>query len=258
MMRTSVLVGIIWLFPLLGHASDNRRELEFAATIKHHLTIGEIVDLPIKERTFLAIHTRSLFDEPYGTAIILHDQGGFPDQENVIHSLRIALLRHRWNTLSIQLPLQEMGVPEQEYYGLFPEAKDRIKAAIAFLRKSGEQSIALVGHGLGALMGLYSLSGDPQNIAAFVAISLAVPDTGRQYAQTLAFIEQLQLPLLDIYGENDLPAVVDSARKRRLAALKNPDYRQVQLDDTGHLFRHNNYLLSKRVAGWLSRGFIER
>ncbi|WP_235185833.1 DUF3530 family protein [Methylomarinum vadi] len=257
-MRTSVLVGIMWLLPLLGQASDSRREQEFAAAIKRHLTIGEIVDLPVKDRTFLAIHTRSLIDEPYGTAIILHDQGGFPDQGGVIHSLRITLPQHRWNTLAIQLPLWEMGVAEHEYYDLFPEAKERIGAAIAFLRQSGEQSIAMVGHGLGALMGLYSLNGDPQNIAAFAAISLAVPDTGRQYAQTLAFIEQLQLPLLDIYGENDLPAVVDSARKRRLAALKNPDYRQVQLDDAGHLFRHNNYLLSKRVAGWLGRGFIER
>nr|WP_305910144.1 DUF3530 family protein [Methylomarinum sp. Ch1-1]MDP4519568.1 DUF3530 family protein [Methylomarinum sp. Ch1-1] len=221
---------------------------------RKHLNKGEVVWLQAQQRPFLAIHTESVDIDTRGAAIILHDRAAYPDQQVVVHALRTILPEHRWSTLALQMPIREMGASAQDYYPLFPEAKARIEAAVDFLDKTEVGNIVVVGYGMGALMGLYSIDKNLDNtLGGLVTISLPVSEGTDRRPQFLARLAKIRLPLLDIYAEHDLPAVVNGARKRQLAANKNPAYRQDEISATDHLYRHNEALLVKRVYSWLSR-----
>jgi len=237
-----------------GLASDENREAEFAEEISKTLTLGKTVWLQAADQKFLALHAEAEKASGKGAVIILHDSGGHPDQQALMHTLRTVLPEHHWDTLALQMPLREIGADSDEYDALFPEAHARIDAGIQYLRQNGAETLVLVGYGLGALMAVSALNQKPMpHIKALVTISLPVPGTEIKAAQTLAFIKQIKIPMLDIYGELDQPDVVKSARKRRLAATENKDYRQVTINDEGHRYLHDEGLLVKRIYSWLTR-----
>jgi alpha/beta superfamily hydrolase len=255
MIRSAVLISICLLFVSVSQAGNSKREQEYADILNNTLKMGKIVWLQAQGRKFLSIYTETVQINNRGTAIILHDRTGYPDQQYLIHGLRTVLPQHNWATLSLQMPVREMGASESEHYVLFEEAKARIEAAVAYLRQDEVKNIVMIGYGLGAMMGLYTASENNNDFNGIVAISLAVPETGHKLAQTLSFINNIQLPFLDIYAELDLPEVVDSARKRKLAAKENSDFRQVKIAGADHLFQHNHSLIVKRVYSWLRRTF---
>jgi len=186
-----------------------------------------------------------------GTAIILHDIGGHPNQQQLIYGLRVFLPEHNWATLSLQMPLREAGVEKEEYYALFPEAAARIQAGINYAKNNGAGNIVVVGYGLGGLMAAYALSEQAIDIKALAAISLPVPAIEDKTAQTLELIRKIKIPMLDIYGALDVPDVTESARERRLAGKDNTGYRQVKINDEGHTYLHDDGLLVKRIYSWL-------
>jgi hypothetical protein len=49
-----------------------------------------------------------------------------------------------------------------------------------------------------------------------------------------------------------LPAVLDSARQRRMAGKDNPVYRQIRMDGEDHGYQQDYDLLVKRVYSWLT------
>jgi hypothetical protein len=59
--------------------------------------------------------------------------------------------------------------------------------------------------------------------------------------------------MLDIYGEWDLLNVVMTARDRQVAGKENKVFRQIELENEGHLFSNDSELLVKRIYGWLTR-----
>ncbi len=65
----------------------------------------------------------------------------------------------------------------------------------------------------------------------------------------------LNIPVLDIYAEQDMAETRLTARKRRLAARENTNYRQLEIADTDRRYSHNETLLIKRVYSWLRRQF---
>ncbi|MEJ2528758.1 MAG: DUF3530 family protein [Gammaproteobacteria bacterium] len=132
--------------------------------------------------------------------------------------LRTGLTEHGWETLSLQMPLAPLGVASTAYASLIPEAAPRISAAIEFLKQRKIKKIVIIGHSLGARMGLEALAaGVPKEVIAFVAIGTPTrvddPETG-----TLGALKKIKLPLLDIYGSRDLPSVMTGAKARELAA----------------------------------------
>lgn len=177
----------------------------------------------------------------------------------MIKNLRTFFPQHHWATLSIQLPIREASAPVQDYYSLFSEAKNRLNAAIEFAKNEKVQQIAIVGYGLGGLMATYALSETKnENVAALVTISLPVPETSENTVQTLQFIPKITQPMLDIFGQNDMPDVVRSARDRAVAGKINPHYRQVQIDHEGHFFLHDDDVLVKRIYSWLNSAELKK
>ena len=240
-------------FACIVWASNEQRENHYAAEIKKNLQLGSAIDLISDNNKFLALYTESEAIKNKGTAILLHDQGQHPDQKYLIHLLRTMLPEHNWATLSLQMPLREYGVKSDDYYALFPKAIQRIQAGIEYLQKNNIKNIVLVGYGMGSLMALHFINETQATaVNALVTISLPVPETEIQTAQTLTFLKKINVPFLDIYGTKDIPTVSNSARNKRIAARGNPNYRQVKINQVGRSFRNHEDLLVKRVYSWLS------
>lgn len=249
---TCISVALYLCGALTCVASDEKREAEFATDIQKTLNIGHAVWLESSGKKFLSLYTDTAKNPRSGIIILLHDVGGHPNQQAIIKNLRTFFPEHHWATLSIQMPVREASAPVQDYYSLFPEAKTRLTAALDFAKKEKAEKVVVIGYGLGGLMASYALAeAKNADVNALVAISLPVPETSEITAQTLAFIPKLTLPMLDIYGSLDMSNVVNSARERQVVGKTNADYRQVKIDNEGHLYLHDDGLLVKRIYSWI-------
>ena len=260
MMHRLILALVINCFIVNSWASNELQELEYAEEIESSYSTGKIIWLQAKGRKFLTLYTESEQLVNAGTAIILHPMNGHPDQKKLINPLRTYLPEHNWATLSIQLPILGIDANKQEYYPLFDDAQARIQAGIDYLVSAKVTNIVLIGYGLGGTMAMYYLkkNSTKKDIKAIVAISLSVPKAEYKQVQTIDFISQMKQPFLDIFAEYDLPAVTDSARKRRIAAKASSAYRQFQIEGEGHLFQHDEGLVVKRVYSWIYRTFNKK
>ena len=244
-------VFVLSLFMVAVYASDQQRELEYAQILQQTKT-NNVVWLKAGEQTFLGLFTEAEKNNNARAVILLHDSGGYPDQQPLIQGLRSLLPQRNWTTLAIQLPLREMGASQDDYYGLFDEAHARIKAAVEYLRSNGAQTISLIGYGMGGAMAAYSLSQDVAGLAGFAAISLPLPETSVPQAQIGEFIKKITVPFLDIYAEFDLPNVADTARQRRMLGKENPVFIQVMINGENHAYQNDPNMLVKRVYSWLA------
>jgi hypothetical protein len=59
------------------------------------------------------------------------------------------------------------------------------------------------------------------------------------------------VPILDLFGQHDLEAVVSGAPGRAEAAAANSGYRQVQTAEADHFFEGQDEVLVELVSGWL-------
>ncbi len=202
---------------------------------------------------FLALFTPAQTGEAEGAAILLHDRGAHPYWPAPIRPLAETLPRHGWATLSIALAEGEQA--EQQN-------RQRIDAAKQELGKRGLNNIVLIGHGDGARTALLYIE-TKGDATALVTIGLPI-SPGEAGRKVLERIAALPLPLLDIYGSDDLPQVRESARSRAAAArgtlapaLKKGDgpspFAQIEFEGADHLFHHAGTRLAKRIAGWLNR-----
>ncbi len=240
-------------FSCILWASDFQRENQFADEIKKNIKLGSAIYLKSDNNKYLALYTETESLENKGTIILLHDQGQHPDRKRLIHALRAILPQHNWATLSLQMPVREFGAKSVDYYTLFPEAMQRIQTGVEYLQNSDTKNIVLLGYGMGSLMAVHFINESKTSaVKALVTISLPVPETNIQTAQTLSFLKNINIPVLDIYGTEDIPTVSDSTRKRRVAARNNPNYRQFKINQAGRSFQNHEDLLVKRVHSWLS------
>lgn len=117
---------------------------------------------------------------------------------------------------------------------------------------------------------------------AFIAVSLGMLDKNKKPESISQQLEKISIPVLDIYGSNDLDHVTSTALSRALAAKISSDavtstkqlesykrsaiaksstqnsqgyisYRQIVIDGASHDFSGSSYQLTKRIAGWLER-----
>ena len=195
--------------------------------------VGEAVDLTQagKSEKVLGLFTPSTAKKRQGGAVILHGIGAHPNWPDIIYPLRTELPEHGWTTLSIQMPVLANDADPAKYAPLF------------------------IGHSLGSAMGSYYLSITPKSgIRAFVGIgmSLSKADPKMDTPTTLA---KIKIPVLDLYGSQDLASVLDSVKRRgnagRLAG--NKYYRQLRIMGADHFFLDMDTVLVKRVHGWLKR-----
>jgi len=247
-MRNTILFSIILISCLLTGlfsaqaASDTAKEKRWAAQIKDNLLDGELIWLSAKGQSekFLGIYTRETAKVAQGGAIILHGMGAHPDWPEIIFPLRTQLPEYGWTTLSIQMPVLDNDAAFADYAPLFAEVAGRIDAAIALLKSKGINNIVLIGHSLGATMGAYYLSSNKK--------------TAIRNMDSPSSLANINLPLFDIYGEQDMGSVLDSVERRANAAEQagNKYYYQLRIPGADHFFLDREEVLVKRVRGWLN------
>lgn len=238
-----LLLSILLLAATLAHGADYAREKKWADEITPGIVTGDPVYLEAgSEHKFLTLFTAA--PNAKEAVIVVHGMGVHPDW-NLIGVLRNGLADAGYTTLSVQMPVLANEAKPEDYPPTFPEASKRLEAAVAFLQAKGYKDIALVSHSMGSRMADYYLGKHPgAPIKAWAAIGLSGNYSG---------LKGVKFPVLDLYGENDLPPVLKSA-KARAATIKNiPGSQQVKAPKTDHFFNNRDAKLVDYVKGFLDR-----
>lgn len=250
------LIFLLFLLPALTLAgSDTAKEKRWAAQIVDTLIDGEAVWLEAGGRRFLAIFTPAEAPETRGAAILLHGIGAHPDWPEVIHPLRTALPAYGWATLSLQMPVLSNAAKASDYPPLFDEVAPRIAAAVNWLKQRGIRNQALIAHSLGTAMASDYLAGKPDPvIRAYVGVSM-IESRADPRLSNVAALMKIRLPVLDIFGSQDLDSVRQAApaRARAARAANNRHYVQVEIPGADHFFAAHEEALVRRIRGWLKR-----
>lgn len=247
-----LITVLLFVLPLNSYASDLAKEKRWAAQVVDAIIDGDAVWLNDGTSDFLGIYTEAQEDK--GRAVIvMHGTGIHPDWQQVIQPLRVGLTERNWNTLSIQMPILANEAEYLDYAPLYDEVAPRIEAAIKYLKEHGSKDIVLIGHSQGSAMTAYYLSGTKPDVKGFVAIGMAAfADDPRM--NSIKSLEQIQLPLLDLYGSEDLDSIKASTKTRADTAKKagNRNYTQIEIKGN-HFFDGNEKTLVDTVASWLEK-----
>lgn len=247
-MLKKIILLVTVLLPMSVVASDLAKEKRWADQVVDSIMDGDAVWLNDGKSKFLTIYTEA-GDASARAAIIMHGTGIHPDWQQVVQPLRVGLTEHKWNTLSIQMPVLANEANYSDYAPLYDEVAPRVNAAIKFLRDRGINEIVLIGHSQGSAMAAYYLSSTQQPVKGFVAIGMSAFAKDRRM-NSIRALEKIKVPVFDLYGSDDLKIIIDSARSRAAAAEKNKHYIQQQ-NKGNHFFDGEEDALVSEVAAWL-------
>jgi alpha/beta superfamily hydrolase len=66
-------------------------------------------------------------------------------------------------------------------------------------------------------------------------------------------LKSIKIPVLDLYGSEDLPGVLETVQMRKQAASHNPGYSQQVIQGAEHFFDNYNEQLISAINDWLSK-----
>lgn len=232
---------LLLLFALSVSAADYAREKKWADEVAPGIVVGDPLYLgPVEGHKFLVLYTEAA--KPKGAVIVVHGLGVHPDW-NLIGVLRSGLAEQGYTTLSVQMPVLAADTQSDAYPVTFDEAAARLQAAAAYLKAKGYGMIGIVSHSLGSRMSLHYLVGNPDApVKAWVAIGMP---GGEGYGK-------VRIPVLDLYGDNDLPGVLQNAGVRA-ASFKVKGSKQVVVPQADHFFNNRDAELVGFVTAYLDR-----
>ena len=206
-------------------AQDYEREKRWSDEIVPGLVVGEAVWLngPADKR-FLGLYTESKSANP--AFLLVHGVGVHPDH-GVIGVLRASLADAGYTTLAIQMPVQRSDAGLKDYHPVvFPNAIERIRTAARWLLGKGHTRIVLLSHSMGSWMSNVYFEETPEPpFSAWICMGL----TGG-YGD----LRNVTVPVLDLYGENDLPSVMRADWRRRATVSAIPGSLQVRIAGADH------------------------
>ena len=243
----------IWLYVLLASisalttaqralAQDFEREKRWSDEIVPALVVGDAVWLNGPgERKFLGLYAES--QNAPAAVLLVHGVGVHPDF-GVIGALRASLADAGYTTLAIQMPVQKSDAGIGDYYPtVFPNAVERIRSAVRWLQGRGARRIVLLSHSMGSWMSNVYYEETPDSpFAAWICMGL----TGG-YGN----MRNVKVPLLDVYGENDLPAVLRADWRRRMTIATIDAARQVTIPGANHHYAGKEGALAAVINGFL-------
>ena len=229
-------------------ASDIEKEQRWREQVEDSIMDGEAVDLVVEGREIFAIYMEAEDGSGKGM-IVVHGTGIHPNWQQVVQPIRVEMAAHGWNTLSIQMPILHNEAQYEEYVALYPEVPPRLRAAEAFLKDRGIQTLLIAAHSQGATMSSYYLSRHPSDVKGLIAIGMGATqkDSHINSAQSL---KKITIPVLDLYGDDDLPGVLDTVDARTESSAHNAQYSQQMIKDANHFFDGMDDELVSAVAGW--------
>jgi pimeloyl-ACP methyl ester carboxylesterase len=231
-------------------AQDYEREQRWANEIVPDLVVGEAVNIDAASgRAFLGLYAKG--GDSKLALVIVHGIGVHPDH-GVIGVLRVKLADLGYTTLSIQMPVLAREKMADDYYpAVFPDASDRIGKAGAWLRAKGHRSLVLVSHSMGSWMAnVYLDQAADAPYAAWICMGL----TGG-FRTRIAGINwpmlNLKMPILDVYGENDLPPSVNAAARRARSIADIANAKQIRIAGADHFYAKRENSLVEEIDTWL-------
>ena len=251
--KTLLIIGLSF-FITLSHASDTAKEKRWAEQITDSIMVGDVEWLEVGKSKIFSIYTDSTTEKTIGGAIVLHGSGVHPNWDQVVRPLRSQLPDHGWSTLSLQLPVLNNEAEYKDYIPLFKEVAPRINAGVAFFKSKGIRNIVIVAHSLGSSMAANYMANNPDSaIQAFVAVGVSGNMHKKDKVGYLTSLKTIKVPVLDIFGSNDLSSVLKSEKLKKHAARKagNRKYTQIKITGANHFFDNKDEVLVKRVRGWL-------
>jgi pimeloyl-ACP methyl ester carboxylesterase len=227
-------------------AADYAREQRWAAEIVPAILVGDAVYLstPSQPRV-LALYTDVM--KPKGGVIVVHGLGVHPDW-GLIGGIRTGLADAGFATLSVQMPVLAATASRDDYVALFPEAGERIAAAVAFLKGRGIDRIAIVSHSMGASMvNAYLAGADAARIDAWVPIGMLID-----------FSVAPREPVLDVTADEDFPQVREAAPRRAAQSPRDACTGRIVIAGTDHYMANRQKELVAAIAPFLQRVFAGR
>ncbi|MDP6399631.1 MAG: DUF3530 family protein [Arenicellales bacterium] len=245
-------ITIAWVTLLMlavpAAASDLEKEQRWREQVEDSIMDGEAVDLVIEGRNVFAIYTEAQNRSDKGV-VVVHGAGIHPNWQQVVQPIRVEMALHGWNTLSIQMPILHNEAQYEEYVALYPEVPPRLSAAEAFLKDKGMKTLLIVAHSQGATMSSYYLSRHPSDVKGFIAIGMSATQKD-SHVNSAESLKKITIPVLDLYGADDLPGVLETADSRKSGAAHNPRYSQQVIAGANHFFDGMDDELISAVADW--------
>lgn len=231
----------------MAWAIDYARERRWAEEITPAIVVGDPVYLALPSgHKFLAIYEQP--PKAKAAVIVVHGAGVHPDW-GLVNVLRSRLPEAGYATLAVQMPVLAAEVKPDQYAATFPEAAARLAVAVDFLRGKGHGRIAIVAHSLGARMSDYYLARTPApRIDAWASLGLS----GAYSAP-----ERLALPILDLYGERDFPAVLAGVEQRAAVLQRLRGSAQIQIAGADHFFDGHENTMLRWVREFLDRALAK-
>jgi len=224
-------------------AQDYEREKRWAAEIVPNLVVGDAVQLKLPSgREFLGLYAER--KGAPAAVLLLHGVGVHPDH-GVIGTLRVALADMGYATLSIQLPVQKSDAQLEDYYPtVFPEAVERVRAGGAWLAGYGHRRVVLLSHSMGSWMAnVYYENTADSPFAAWVCMGLTGGFGG---------MRNVRVPVLDVYGEQDLPQVLRADWRRRATLIAIDGSKQVRIAGADHHYTGKEKELAAQIRDFIS------
>jgi len=247
-------VAALCLLPILPADGANReREDRLVEEMETNLFDGDVITLLPDGEAFAAVEMESQTDTTRGGIVLLHGRGFHADWPENIGPLRVGLAEAGWYTLSLQMPVLEKSAKYFDYLPVLSDAMPRIDAALAHLKDQDISPVVLLAHSCGAHMAMLWMEqhGD-SGIDAFVGIGMGATDYKQPMRHPFPFAS-VAIPVLDLYGEEDYPAVHRIAPERLALMNKGGNALSKQVASAGadHYFTDKSDQLTEEVSTWL-------
>ena len=232
---------------------DYEREARLAQEAEAGLFEGDAVYLNDGNRNFLSLYSEASASSFEGAVILLHGRGFHPDWVQVAGPLREGFGELGITTLSLQMPVLAKNAKYYEYLEIIPQSFPRIEAGLDFLQSKGYQWIALVAHSCSVHMTMAWIREFGDNaINAYVGIGMEATDYGQPMLERFP-LERMSIPVLDVYGSEDYPAVIKGAERRisEIESAGNPQSMQIKIEGPDHFFEGYENELVTTVGVWI-------
>jgi Protein of unknown function (DUF3530) len=239
-MRVRVFFFVFVLFSSSAVAQDYEREKRWAVEVVPNLVVGEAVQIRLSaQREFLGIFTKADFTKK--AILLVHGSGVHPDH-GVIGILRTSLADLGYSTLSIQMPVLNAESDADGYPAVFPEAAARIQAGADWLAVKGYTRPVLLSHSMGSRMAdAYHRGGSSAPFSAWISLGITSDFGG---------MGNVKVPVFDVYGENDFPAVLRANHDRLRAIDGIAGSRQAMIPKADHYYTGREQALVAGIAGF--------
>lgn len=245
---TGLLACVLTLLCASASAQDYARERRWAQEIVPDVVVGDAVYLRQANRhEFLGLYVS--VKNANAAVLLVHGRSVQPNF-GIIGVLRVALADMGYTTLAIQMPVLAASVKSSEYYPkVFPDALERIRIGARWLRARGYSKVVLLSHGLGSWMAnVYFNETRHTPFAAWVCLGR----TG-----TFGPLKYVKAPVLDVYGQRDLPSVLRTVAVRRAELSHIPGSAQVMIHGTGHFYTGKESELAAVIGRFIDREVVK-